>query len=66
MNPPKERQDALPSPCSRLIMKVGQAYFSARREATMPTTPWCQPSPAITTQGRARAGFSSRMPSHWR
>ena len=47
-------------------MKVGQAYFSARREATMPTTPWCQPSPAITTQGRARAGFSSRTPSHWR
>lgn len=25
-------------------MKLGQAYFSLRREATIPTTPWCQSS----------------------
>ncbi len=37
-------------------MKLGQEYFSLRREATMPTTPWCQPSLARTRALRSLWG----------
>ena len=59
---PQERQEPLPMPPSRQIIKQGQAYFSARREATMPTTPWCHWPPASTMA--LRWGFSSRYRTH--
>ena len=37
-------------------MKLGQAYFSLRREATMPTTPWCQCSLESTRALRSSLG----------
>ena len=58
MKPAKERQEPLPLPSCRQIINAGQEYFSARREATMPTTPWCHCSPASTRAclcGRASA-----------
>ena len=43
-------------------MKLGQAYFSLRREATIPTTPWCQSSlertRALRSSARRRSIFS--------
>ena len=59
---PQERQEPLPVPLSRQIIKQGQAYFSARREATMPTTPWCHWLPASTMA--PCWGFSSRRSTH--
>ena len=40
----RPRSGRSPSPCpsSRQIINAGQPYRSVRREATMPTTPWCQ------------------------
>ena len=43
-------------PPFRWIMKLGQEYCSLRREATMPTTPWCQCSLASTRALRSLAG----------
>ena len=43
-------------PSFRWIMKLGQEYFSLRREATMPTTPWCQRSLARTRALRSEVG----------
>ena len=49
-------------PFCRWIMKLGQAYFSLRREATIPTTPWCHTSlertRALRSSARRRPIFS--------
>ena len=39
LKPPQLRQEPLPTPPLRWIIKLGREYFSLRREATMPTTP---------------------------
>ena len=47
--PPQERQEPFPIPWSRQIINAGQPYRSVRREATMPTTPWCHSGSASST-----------------
>ena len=65
LNPPQLRQEPLPVPPDRWIIKLGQAYFSERREATMPTTPWCQVSEASTRALRSWGGVSSICSTAW-
>ena len=54
-----ERALPRPSSPSKEITTTGRHTRSARRDATIPITPACQPSPAMTT-ARSRAGSYSR------
>ncbi len=47
-----------PSPSSEITI-AGRWWRSARREATIPTTPGCQPSPATTSAGASRRSSGS-------
>ena len=65
LKPPQLRQEPLPVVPLRWIIKLGQENFSLRREATMPTTPWCQVSEARTSALRSSSGSASIISSAW-
>ena len=50
-----------PSPSSE-ITTTGRWWRSTRREATIPTTPGCQPSPATTSPGASRSSLRQLPP----
>ncbi len=58
---------------SRAITTAGRRHFSTRREATIPTTPGCQPAPATTSAAwlawgahAASAANRMRVSASWR
>ena len=52
-------------PFCRWIIKLGQEYFSLRRLATMPTTPWCHTSLESTRALRSCWGRNSICSTAW-
>ena len=57
-NPSTDRPEPCAMPSSTLMTSAGLAVRSTTREARMPMTPRCQPSPSTTTR-RAAANSSS-------
>ena len=55
----------LPSPFSAMeTIITGRPYFSTRREATIPMTPWCQPLPhSSMTRSSVRPGSAASISS---
>ena len=65
LKPPQLRQLPLPVLPFRWIIKLGREYFSDRRLATMPTTPWCHRLLSSTSALRWRSGIRSIISSAW-
>ena len=63
----REVSSQLPLPVLpfRWIIKLGREYFSDRRLATMPTTPWCHRLLSSTSALRWRSGIRSIISSAW-
>ncbi len=59
--PSTERPEPWATPSSTLTTMAGLAVRSTTREARMPMTPRCQPSPSITSS-RSAASSASRLP----